>query len=208
MRWQLPTTTLLTCAAPAEPAAPARADEPQQQQQQQPGPLQEGPARYVVYARRAVQALLVKGRLVAYTSDIGESIRPVVPPWLVRLCYGITWGYVAVDVTYNTAEEYLRGSPPEIVARTAIHAATFQTIASVLVPSLIIHQVVHLAQRATKSMPPGPVARWAPSLVGLALIPLLPYVDEPVEHLIDKGFELAWPAPKREDDDTEHEKSH
>jgi len=32
-----------------------------------------------------------------------------------------------------------------------------------------------------------------PSLVGLAFIPLMPFIDEPVEHLIDKGFDKAWP---------------
>ena len=28
---------------------------------------------------------------------------------------------------------------------------------------------------------------------GLALIPLMPYIDHPVEHAIDVGFEKAWP---------------
>ena len=32
--------------------------------------------------------LVTKGRLVAYTSDIGESVRPVVPPWVVTAAYG------------------------------------------------------------------------------------------------------------------------
>jgi len=156
--------------------------------------LEQGPGKYVVYARRAVQAFLTKGRLVAYTSDVGESVRPVVPPAVVRLCYGLTWGYVGVDVAYHTFEEQQKGSPPAIVARTAAHATTFQVIASVAVPAFIIHQAVHLAQVALKSAPASPIVRWAPSLFGLALIPLLPYVDEPVEKLIDMGFEMAWPV--------------
>merc|ERR1712087_498691 len=95
--------------------------------------------------------------------------------------YGITWGYVVIDVAFNTFEEHMRGSPLEAVARTAIHAATFQGIASVAVPSVIIHQVVHLAQHAVKPLTAGIVVRWLPSLVGMACIPLLPYVDHPVE---------------------------
>ena len=83
----------------------------------------------------------MKGRLIAYTSDVGESFRPVVPRSIVRLAYGVTWAYVGVDVAYNTAEEHLRGSSPITVLRTAVHAATFQSIASVLVPSVVIHQV-------------------------------------------------------------------
>lgn len=84
---------------------------------------------------------MVKGRLIAYTSDLGESFRPVVPRWVVRFAYGITWAYVGIDVAYNTAEEHVKGSAPMTVLRTAVHAATFQSIASVLVPSIVIHQV-------------------------------------------------------------------
>lgn len=31
-------------------------------------------------------------------------------------------------------------------------------------------------------------------MAGLAIIPLLPYVDEPIEHAIDEAFEKYWPA--------------
>uniref|UniRef100_A0A7S4F6Q6 Mitochondrial fission process protein 1 n=1 Tax=Chrysotila carterae TaxID=13221 RepID=A0A7S4F6Q6_CHRCT len=156
--------------------------------------LEEGPMRYAVYARRAIQTVLVKGRLVAYTSDVGESVRPVVPKWMVRACYGITWLYVAVDVGYNTTEEYLRGSPQLVVLRTAIHAATFQSIASVALPAFLIHQVVHLVQGALKSMPQTKVVRWLPSVIGLSCIPLMPYIDHPVEGVIDAAFDAAWPV--------------
>ena len=153
--------------APAEPAA-----EKSEPGKHEPGKhvdessLEEGPLRYVVYARRAVQAFLVKGRLIAYTSDVGESVRPVVPPSVVRLCYGITWAYVAVDVGYIGFEEHDKGSPPTTVARTVVHTTTFQVIASVLVPSLIIHQAVHMAQQGCQRLPTGRVAMWLPSLVG------------------------------------------
>ena len=38
---------------------------------------------------------MVVHRYVAYTSDIGEAFRPVVPPWLVTAAYGVSWAYVA-----------------------------------------------------------------------------------------------------------------
>jgi len=47
-------------------------------------------------------------------------------------------------------------------------------------------------------LPAGFVARWIPSLVGLACIPLMPYIDVPVEHLIDAGFERVWPKVEAE----------
>ena len=52
--------------------------------------LEEGPARYAAYARRFAQVFLAKGRMIAYTSDIGESFRPVVPPSVVRPQSGAT----------------------------------------------------------------------------------------------------------------------
>mmetsp|Transcript_62304 Transcript_62304/g.148753 ORF Transcript_62304/g.148753 Transcript_62304/m.148753 type:complete len:261 (-) Transcript_62304:132-914(-) len=183
--------------APSSSTAPAEVDEIKQT-------MEQGPGKYIVYARRAVQAFLTKGRLVAYTSDVGESVRPVVPPFVVRLCYGLTWGYVGVDVAYHTFEEQQKGSAMELVARTAVHATTFQVIASVAIPAFIIHQAVHAVQVALKNTPPGLVTRWVPSLCGLALIPLLPYVDEPVEHVIDMGFEKAWPVKSGHSEDKKH----
>jgi fission process protein 1 len=154
--------------------------------------LQQG--RYVAYARRAVQALLTKGRAIAYTSDIGESVRPVVPPAIVKACYGATWAYVATDVAYNTSEEYAAGGTRESIMRVAAHSTIFQCVASVAVPSLIIHQVVHAVQHQARRLPAGRLRFWLPSLCGLACIPLMPYVDEPCEHAIDAAFEKAWPS--------------
>ena len=36
------------------------------------------------YARSVITAFLTKGRFIAYTSDIGESARPVMPSWFVN----------------------------------------------------------------------------------------------------------------------------
>jgi mitochondrial fission process protein 1 len=43
---------------------------------------------------------------VAYTSDIGESFRPVAHPWLVRGAYGISWIYIGGDVGYEGYKAY------------------------------------------------------------------------------------------------------
>lgn len=45
-------------------------------------------------------------RYVAYTSDIGESFRPVAHPWLVRGAYGISWAYILGDVSYEGYKAY------------------------------------------------------------------------------------------------------
>ncbi len=43
---------------------------------------------------------------MAYTSDIGESFRPVAHPWLVRGAYGVSWAYILGDVSYEGYKSY------------------------------------------------------------------------------------------------------
>jgi len=43
-----------------------------------------------------------------YTSDIGESFRPVAHPYLVRGAYGVSWLYLVGDVSYEGYKGYLR----------------------------------------------------------------------------------------------------
>lgn len=64
--------------------------------------------RYAAYATRARTILLSAHRYVAYTSDIGESFRPVAHPWLVRGAYGISWAYLIGDVSHEGYKAYLR----------------------------------------------------------------------------------------------------
>jgi mitochondrial fission process protein 1 len=45
-------------------------------------------------------------RYVAYTSDIGESFRPVAHPNLVRAAYGISWAYLVGDVAHEGYKAY------------------------------------------------------------------------------------------------------
>ncbi|PGG97566.1 hypothetical protein GX51_07260 [Blastomyces parvus] len=64
--------------------------------------------RYAAYTTRIRTILLSAHRYVAYTSDIGESFRPVAHPWLVRSAYGISWAYILGDVANEGYKAYLR----------------------------------------------------------------------------------------------------
>ncbi|KAE8241665.1 hypothetical protein A4X06_0g7446, partial [Tilletia controversa] len=44
--------------------------------------------------------LLASSRYVAYTSDIGEAIRPIVTPAVVKAAYAVSWLYLSGDVGY------------------------------------------------------------------------------------------------------------
>lgn len=62
--------------------------------------------RYAAYATRIRTILLSAHRYVAYTSDIGESFRPVAHPYLVRGAYGVSWLYLIGDVSYEGYKSY------------------------------------------------------------------------------------------------------
>ncbi|KAM0487259.1 hypothetical protein ACHAPX_000530 [Trichoderma viride] len=64
--------------------------------------------RYAAYATRLRTILLSAHRYVAYTSDIGESFRPVAHPGLVRTAYGISWLYILGDVSFEGYRSYWR----------------------------------------------------------------------------------------------------
>ncbi|KAE8151827.1 mitochondrial 18 KDa protein-domain-containing protein [Aspergillus avenaceus] len=66
------------------------------------------PYRYAGYANRLRTILLSAHRYVAYTSDIGESFRPVAHPYLVRSAYAISWSYLIGDVAHEGYKAYLR----------------------------------------------------------------------------------------------------
>ncbi|KAH7131853.1 mitochondrial 18 KDa protein-domain-containing protein [Dendryphion nanum] len=64
--------------------------------------------RYAAYASRIRTIMLSAHRYVAYTSDIGESFRPVAHPWLVRSAYGVSWIYLTGDVAHEGYKAYVR----------------------------------------------------------------------------------------------------
>lgn len=58
-------------------------------------------ARYLGYFARAQRYIVQGSRYVAYTSDIGEAFRPVVPPSIVTAGYAVSWMYLIGDVGYE-----------------------------------------------------------------------------------------------------------
>lgn len=47
-------------------------------------------------------------RYVAYTSDIGESFRPIAHPYLVKGAYAVSWMYIVGDVSHEGWKAYKR----------------------------------------------------------------------------------------------------
>ena len=150
-------------------------------------------------------------RYTAYSSDFGEALRPVVPPILVKASYGLAVSYVLGDVAYNGWKEAQPGAAETShhggsVPRAVTHALIFQVGASIGIPFLIIHTSVDFTKKYVRKLQRhGALRRWAPTVVGLGIIPALPVtVDPGCEYVIDHVFESLWPVakytPSMEDD--------
>lgn len=177
----------------------------------------ESNVRYAAYAARLRTIMLAGHRYVAYTSELGESFRPVAHPNWVRAAYGISWAYLAGDVSHEGYKAYLRnqkvlhpeqdtdvgtalqapGKVPAIEDYRAVmtERAVFQSIASMGLPAFTIHSIVKYSGKAMKDVKNLKLRTWGPIGLGLAAVPALPYLfDEPVEHatslVFHKGFEL------------------
>jgi mitochondrial fission process protein 1 len=188
----------------------------------------ESNVRYAAYANRLRTIMLSAHRYVAYTSDIGESFRPVAHPWLVRGAYGVSWAYILGDVSYEGYKAYWQNqrtlnpqlqlteqqqkatglaltpaptdtkpgivTPLEDYRTVMVQRGLFQSLASMGLPAFTIHSVVRYSGRAMKDVKNKTLRVWGPIGLGLAAVPLLPYMfDEPVENVVEwvfhKGFE-------------------
>ena len=153
----------------------------------------ESSARYAAFLGR----LAGLARYLAYTSDLGESFRPVVNKRVVQASYGISWAYVIGDVTYDA---YVANTTYGIqgldLVKQVVQRGTFQALASMALPAFTIHSVVHYSGAMFKRA--GRFQKWGGTVCGLGVIPLLPYMfDEPVEHALSWGFHAVWPAENK-----------
>lgn len=135
-------------------------------------------------------------RYLAFTSDVGEALRPVMRSAIVTATYGVAAAYCFADVGWETYKVTKTGKNekghPCTPLQMAVERSTFQVVASLVGPAIIIHTSVDFAKWATAKM--KRFQRWGPSVFGLAIIPLLPmYLDEPAEHAIEYAFEKWGP---------------
>lgn len=88
----------------------------------------EGSARYLAYGARIRTALVASSRYLAYTSDVGEAFRPIVPPAIVSAAYGISWLYLGLDVSYEGYKSHHAGQVSNFFLRnfTGIFSDMYQ----------------------------------------------------------------------------------
>lgn len=169
--------------------------------------------RYAAYASRLRTIALTAHRYVAYTSDIGESFRPVFPQAVVKLGYGISWLYILGDVSYITYRAKLKQEGYQLPSgwkpwdelsennkvlksnvspdwkMVGLERLIFQSVASMGLPAFTIHSLVKYSGNwFNKQYPKNAMLRtWGPISIGLAVVPMLPYAfDKPIEHFLSK----------------------
>jgi fission process protein 1 len=156
--------------------------------------MTDGLSRYAGYSAGLARLF----RYLAFTSDFGEALRPVVSSRIVNITYGISIGYCFADVGWEAHKHKKRGYITEngvsmSMTQVIVERSVFQAIASIAVPFLVIHTTVDIATKIFKKYLPK-YTRFGPSIVGLSIIPLLPmYLDHPVEHALEKAFQNFGP---------------
>ncbi|KAG6849661.1 hypothetical protein H0H93_006503 [Arthromyces matolae] len=109
--------------------------------------------RYLAYGARLRTAIRAGTRYIAYTSDVGEAFRPVVPPWVVTAAYGISWLYLAgalPALTIHTAVAQAKKAfknTKNVRLRTWGPTTTGLALIPIL-PFLYDHPVEHVTERA------------------------------------------------------------
>lgn len=180
---------------------------------------EEGSLRYAAYARRFQTILRASHRYVAYTSDIGESFRPVAHPFLVTFGYGISWAYLIGDVSYAAwkakmkdegrffpglkpwnypypplnaaiAESFHKDPNEETEWKTvALKRGIFQSLASMAFPAFTIHSAVRYSSILFKNVKFKPIKTYGPVAIGLGIVPVLPYI---FDEPVEKAVEWGF----------------
>ena len=138
-------------------------------------------------------------RYLGYTNEVGESFGVLFPKY-VRPSYGVAFSYVAFDAADKTFAAIQDKYSPMEVFRIGSDALLWQSLASVLIPGKVINIAANEAANAlndssiAQSLPPQ-VRKWAPTAIGLALIPLIIHpIDHLVDILMDSTIRLLWTA--------------
>ncbi|KAF9933212.1 hypothetical protein FBU30_006153 [Linnemannia zychae] len=146
-------------------------------------------ARYLAYLGRYKNLLAASSRYLAYSSDVGEAFRPVTSRLFVNSMYGVSFAYVGFDVAYEGYKAKIAGASNETVGMTVLKRGIFQGLASLLMPAVTIHTVVHQSGKLFKHSANATMRKWGPTALGLMVVPALPIMfDHPIEHMVDRIF--------------------
>ena len=97
-------------------------------------------------------------RYAAYTSEVGESFRPIAHPLLVRSAYAVSWAYIIGDVAYEGYKAYLRQTHSPAVTSNVLSSSLQKSDVS----SQAAKSATHTATDVTNTS--APVSSSAPRI--------------------------------------------
>jgi hypothetical protein len=133
--------------------------------------------RYAKYAKFPTRY----SRYLAFSSDFGHALEPVISERIAKGLYTVTIGYCIADVAWEAYKLQERGfvteqNVPMSMTQCVVERATMQAISSVTLPSIIIHTSISLGTTLTAKI--GRFRKWGPVVAGLVMIPVMPlYLD-------------------------------
>lgn len=147
-----------------------------------------------------------KLRYTAYSNEIGEAFRPLVPVKWVHASYLAAGAYVAVDTITKTRQAHKIATREQMtdhwsfVRRATLDCLIWQSLASVILPGATIHLIVRMAKGAVYRRFTSSTARMVlPTVIGLASIPWVVHpIDWSVEHFMQSIVRPRFfPSPKQ-----------
>lgn len=130
-------------------------------------------------------------RPFAYTSEVGEAFRPVIPRFLVNTAYGVSIAYCFVDTGVKLNN--MKHEPHTEIMKKACDMVVWHGFASMILPALTIHTVVkksktfinYLDNNNNTKMQTSKFVKikpFVPTAIGLSIIP---FIIHPIDKSVD-----------------------
>ena len=152
---------------------------------------------------KKINQIRTLARPLAYTSEVGEAFRPIIPRAIVNTAYAISIGYVLADTAFHTRSVYKKlyndmkyqhlnnDERSKQLAINCVDKTVWHTFASMVLPALTVHTVVKFSGKsysygASKFIPHViNAAKYARvGSVGTGLL-IIPFIIHPLDHLTD-----------------------
>lgn len=116
-----------------------------------------------------------KLRPLAYSSEVGESFRHLMPKLVVPL-YALSFAYIGVDMGLDI----YKAKPADRI-KVAVERSIWHSMASIVFPAVVINRAVWFGRRFLFAS--SPRMTLYSTLFGLATIP---FIVHPIDHGVDK----------------------
>ncbi|KAM8719957.1 hypothetical protein ACLKA7_006074 [Drosophila subpalustris] len=127
-------------------------------------------------------------RYMGYSNEVGEAFRPLVPKAIVAASYGMAIGYVCTDTFDKSLRENMSGASRREVTIAAADVFSWQMLASVIIPGLVINRITAGSKMLLRRSPTI-LLKTLPTIIGLASIPLIVH---PIDSLVDRFMDATF----------------